>query len=227
MNDQAPLTGASPSRADLAALAAGGDPAHLIDCTLDGLDLTELDLTGWRFERCHFHQTDFDGACLEATTWRSCRGAFARFVGADLGDAVFAASDFNNGQFRKAGLTGAQINGCKLTGADFTDARVVDWRIEETLLIGAVLPGLVMRGRTLRKVDLSQADLRKADFRQVVFEGCSLRDAHLTGARFDKADLRGADLGGLRLVDANLFRGATISRDQAALLLAELGLRLG
>jgi len=32
---------------------------------------------------------------------------------------------------------------------------------------------------------------------------------------------------GLRLVDAALFRGATISRERAAQLLAELGLKLG
>jgi uncharacterized protein YjbI with pentapeptide repeats len=48
----------------------------------------------------------------------------------------------------------------------------------------------------------------------------------MQGCRFDGADLRGADLGGLRLVDASLFRGATISREQAAQLLAELGLNI-
>lgn len=92
---------------------------------------------------------------------------------------------------------------------------------------GAKLAGLGFRKQRLRRVDFSQADLRKADLRDVVFEACSLRDALLAGARFDKADLRGADLGGLCLVDAALFRGATISREQAAQLLAELGLNLG
>jgi uncharacterized protein YjbI with pentapeptide repeats len=48
----------------------------------------------------------------------------------------------------------------------------------------------------------------------------------MDGARFDGADLRGADLGGLRLGDARLFRGATISRDQAGKLLGELGLNV-
>jgi uncharacterized protein YjbI with pentapeptide repeats len=51
-----------------------------------------------------------------------------------------------------------------------------------------------------------------------------LRDANIIGARFDGADLRGADLGGLRLIDAAVFRGATISRHQAGELLGELGL---
>lgn len=59
-----------------------------------------------------------------------------------------------------------------------------------------------------------------------VFEECSLRDAMVAGSRFDGSDMRGADLGGLRLVDAALFRGATISRDQAGQLLSELGLNV-
>ena len=43
---------------------------------------------------------------------------------------------------------------------------------------------------------------------------------------FEGADLRGADIGGLRLFDAALFRGATISREQAGQLLGELGLNV-
>lgn len=56
------------------------------------------------------------------------------------------------------------------------------------------------------------------------FEDCSLREVMVTGSPFEGSDMRGADLGGLRLVDANLFRGATISREQAEQLLSELGL---
>jgi uncharacterized protein YjbI with pentapeptide repeats len=48
----------------------------------------------------------------------------------------------------------------------------------------------------------------------------------LDGARVEGADLRGADIGGVHLGDASRFRGATISRDQAGELLAELGLKV-
>ena len=48
--------------------------------------------------------------------------------------------------------------------------------------------------------------------------------SNLSGSRFEGADLRGADLGGLKLVDAGLFRGATISPRQAGELLGGLGL---
>ncbi|MDB5686217.1 MAG: hypothetical protein JWR77_806, partial [Rhizorhabdus sp.] len=96
----------------------------------------------------------------------------------------------------------------------------------EVLLINAKLPAFSFRSMILRKIDFGQADLRKCDFRQAAFEECSLRDAVLHGSRFEGADLRGCDLGGLRLTDASLFRGATISREQAGGLLAELGLKV-
>jgi len=54
-----------------------------------------------------------------------------------------------------------------------------------------------------------------------LLDECSLREAIIEGA-----DLRGADLGGLKLGDAARFRGAIISRAQAALLRGEIGLKL-
>lgn len=220
------VSGETLTRDAIAQLAASATPVHLLDCDLDEADASRLNLSGWRFERCSLRRTDFDGARIDRAQWTSCRGAFASFAGADLSEAVFANSDFNNALFRGATLVGARFAGCKLTGADLSEARALDLAFEETLLINAKLPAHSFRKQTLHRIDFAQADLRKCDFRATVFEGCSLRDAHMAGSRFEGADLRGADLGGLRLIDAGLFRGATISRDQAGQLLGELGLNV-
>jgi fluoroquinolone resistance protein len=127
---------------------------------------------------------------------------------------------------RRAKLFAATFDRCKLTGADLTDAGALDLQFTHTLLVNARLPGFSFRKQVLTAVDFSQADLGKCDFRGTMFDGCSLRDASLDGCRFDGADLRGADIGGLRLVNAGLFRGATISREQAGQLLGELGLNV-
>jgi uncharacterized protein YjbI with pentapeptide repeats len=83
------------------------------------------------------------------------------------------------------------------------------------------------RKATLRGLDFADADLSGCDFRDAVFEdGCSLRDAHIQDTRFDAADLREADLGGLKLGNAKLFAGATISMRQAAELVRALGLHV-
>ncbi|HEX7819735.1 MAG TPA: pentapeptide repeat-containing protein [Sphingobium sp.] len=210
----------------IARLAPGTGAGHLVDCDGDETDLSGLDLWGWTFERCSFRRAKFTGARLEGVKWLSCRGAFADFQGADLTDALFRGCDFNNGMFRRATLNSAAFAGCKLTGADLSEARTLHVRFEEVLLINAKLPGHSFRKLTLNRVDFGQADLRKCDFRDSVFEASSLRDANMAGCRFEGADLRGADLGGLRLVDAGRFRGATISREQAGQLLAELGLNV-
>ena len=213
------------TRRDIESLV-GETPRHLVGCDLGGASLVGLDLAGWTFEACILHHTDLSGAMLERTLWQSCRGSFANFSGSDLTDARFASSDFNNALFRGASLTSARIECSKLTGANLSDIRGMDLHFEETLLINAKLPNLSFRKMTLKRVDFSQADLRKCDFRMTTFDDCSLREASLIGSRFDGSDLRGADLGGLRLVDASLFRGATVSREQAGQLLAGLGLNV-
>ena len=76
-------------------------------------------------------------------------------------------------------------------------------------------------------VNFAGSDLTQCDFRDAVFEACSLRDVEVSEARFEGADLRGADLGGVKMGDAARFRGAMISRSQAADLLGQLGLIVG
>ena len=212
------------TRRDLEALV--GFAQTLVDCDLDEVDLSGLDLTGWKFERCNLRRCDLQRAMLEGTAWFSCRGAFASFATSDLTDGCFVSCDFNNVSFKGATLQEGRFSQCKLTGADLSDVRAFDIAFDETLLINAKLPGQSFHKAVLNRVDFSQADLRKCDFRQATLDGCSLREANVAGSRFAGADLRGADLGGLRLIDANLFRGATISREQAGQLLGELGLNV-
>ena len=82
------------------------------------------------------------------------------------------------------------------------------------------------RKSELEALDLQGADLVGCDFREAVLLDCNLRDANLADARFEAADLRGADLGELRLSDTGRFRGAFISKAQAAQLLIGLGLKV-
>ena len=145
----------------------------------------------------------------------------------NLERAAVEGCDLNNSLWRRANLGHARITGSKLTGGDFRECRSLDLTLADTLLVACRLPGLSFHKSRLKGLDFSDADLAAADFRQTEFEGCSLRGAHVVGAKFQGADLRGADLGGIRLADAALFRGATISRAQAATLLGELGLIVG
>lgn len=220
------IEGSSPSRAELAAFVSAGRPVILAHCDLEGVDLSDLDMTEWRFEASVLKRTNLTGATLETAAFVGCKGAFANFTGARLTEAVFQSSDFNNAIFAGASLSQAAFTGCKLTGADFSHVKSTGTSIGETTLSAARLSGFSFRKAWLSKVDLSLADLTKCDFRDAVFAESSLREANLADARFEGADLRGADLGGLRLDDARKFKGATISRGQAGDLLAEMGLKV-
>jgi fluoroquinolone resistance protein len=211
-------------RAEIERLVEAGALVRLVGCDLGEADCSQLELSGWTFERCLLRRTSFRGSQLDGTRWSGCKGGFAEFFAADLTDAQLHSSDFNNANFRSATMSGTVVRGCKLTGADFGEAKTLGATFAESLFVGARLEAVSFRKMTLLGLDFSDADLRKCDFRGAVLDGCSLRAANIGDAHFEGADLRGADLGELRLNDATKFRGAVISRDQAALLLAELGL---
>ena len=98
------LSGRPLTRSDLAPLA-GAAPQVLVDCDLEEADLSGLDLTGWRFERCNLRKADCSAAKLEGSVWQGCRAPFVSFVGANLSEAAFSGGDFNNSVWRRATLT--------------------------------------------------------------------------------------------------------------------------
>jgi fluoroquinolone resistance protein len=220
------IAGSSLSRGEIVQLASSKQPVFLRDCDLTEIDLSNLDMTGWRFEECILKRTNFTSVALEYAAFVRCRGPFVNFAAAKLGEARMENCDFNNGTYHGATVTEAQFIGCKLTGADFTRARTNAIIFKETILSAAYLSGISFRKTAVDQVDFCMADLSKCDFRDAIFYDSSLREANLVDARFEGADLRGADLGGIRLNDARRFRGATISRAQAGALLAEMGLKV-
>ena len=181
-------------------------PARFIGWNLSAADLGGLDLHGCNFVRC--------------------RGGKADFSSTDLTEASFEGSDLNNTTWRGARLSAAQFSDCKLTGAQFQEASTLGLCFLRSLLVNASLRRFSFRRQSLEGIDFSGADLVGCDFREAVLLECSLRDANIADARFEDADLRGADLGALRLADAGRFRGAVISKRQAADLLSGLGLKV-
>ena len=221
------ITGETLSRSQLEALLASAQAAFVFkECDFDGADLSRLALRGCGFHSCSFLETLFYSTDLSETAWTGCRGGQAGFESAALVDAQFQACDLNNTQWRRARLSSASFKACKLTGANFEEVASLGLSFEDTLLVGADLRKMSFRKMRLQQLDFSEAELSGCDFREAVFEGGSLRNAHLKLTRFEGADLREADLGGMKLLEARLFKGATVSYNQATDLLAELGLRV-
>lgn len=198
-------------------------PHRFIGVDFSSADLSRLTLNHCEFQRCVLIGTSFLGSALESTRWKNCRGAQASFEAANLLDATFASCDFNNSRWLRAKLSHARFTECKLTGANLAHCDSLGLTFSDTLLRAALLSGISFCKSTLQNLDFADADLTHTDFRDSIFEGGSLAHARIFGAKFAGADLRGADLSGFELNDAKRFKGATISRAQAAMFLAELG----
>jgi uncharacterized protein YjbI with pentapeptide repeats len=221
------VSGEAVDRARVEALLADDVLLVLDDCDLTGADFSRLNLQDCTFVRCALSEASFYAANLARTRWQRCRGGHADFESADLVDAGFESCDLNNAGWRRAKLASVTFRSSKLTGARFEEVSQLGLSFEDCLLVGADLRRMSFRKAVLRGLDFADADLSGCDFREAVFEeGCSLRDAHIKDTRFDAADLREADLGGLKLANAKLFAGATISTRQAAELVRALGLNV-
>jgi uncharacterized protein YjbI with pentapeptide repeats len=109
-----------------------------------------------------------------------------------------------------------------------TDAALT--RAEVERLIAASLAGnkapLHFTACDFEGVDLSRLDLHGAEFHRCTIVETSFFGAALSHTRWVRCRGREADFASADLVDAALFKGATISHAQAAVLVTELGLRV-
>lgn len=214
-------------RATIERALRGPKPILLKSADLSGLDLTRLDLSNAHFDRCILVETDFGGSRLDYSTWKSCRGGMARFVGASVTEAKIQSSDFSNTQWQRSKLTHSAFNSCKLSGADFSGASALGIGFADCILKDAFLSGVSFLKERIETLDFAGADLTGCDFRySVMSDNCSLANARITDARFEGADLRGTDLAGVRMADPRQFKNALITPTQAGQLIKGLGLRV-
>ena len=193
------MTEAEMTREEIeAALEASDDVLDLTGKHLNGLDLSDLDLSG--------------------VILRSARLNGANLRDADLSEAVLDQAWMLDADLADADLSGAhlfqaQLIGSNLDGVDFTGARVASdlskTSLKDAIFVGASL-GADMQNQSMglmrgvfKKADLEGADLSGADLSRVDFEFANLRDADLTGANLMRASLGGADLTGAIVEGAN------------------------
>lgn len=211
-----------------AAIAAATMPVHLVECDLEGVDLSRLDIGGFSFDRCSLIETDLSHASAVGTTWTSCRARKASLRGIDLTDATMRSGDWNNSDWQGATIASMRMTGAKLTGADFRGVRALGTVFEDCLMQSATLCGMSFRKAALGRCDMARADVRECDFRDAVFgEGSSLANAQIDSAKFQGADLREVDLAGHGIDALRILAGARVTMAQACSIVAGAGLRVG
>lgn len=189
--------------------------------TLRGVDLGELDLSGWNFDDQDLTGARFEGAYLEGTDFRDAEITHASFRDAKR----FRFDQIAETQsYRDHNLQGVDLSELDLRWADFDDQDLRGARLEGSMLDSAYFDDADLRnvsfaGSTgleehefrrsksyedgdLSGIDLSEVDLTGWDFREQGLQHAGFRDAILVGADFDDSDLSHADLSGADLEDA-------------------------
>jgi hypothetical protein len=135
--------------------AAGHDAllcANLSGATLDGLDLTQMDLSyanlsSASLQHANLTQADltgaqltnahFDDADLTQATMKNVSADFASFANAHLGqatitDATMTHTDLTGADLGQADLSNSDFTGATVDGADFTQATLTGTKIDRT-----------------------------------------------------------------------------------------------
>ncbi len=124
-----------------ASAACTDPPQPLVNwqrCSLDGLDLSGLDITGGRVRE-------------------------ASFVRANLSGSVFAEVEGYRAKFVNSVMIGTMLDGAKLSDADLTKADLTDASLVGTDLRNAMLFRANLRGADLTDARLEGANLTFAD----------------------------------------------------------------
>jgi uncharacterized protein YjbI with pentapeptide repeats len=132
----------SPERANALCTDPPGPGVNWQRCNFDGLKFSGVDLTDARLRDASFFRVELSGSNLTKVD-----ATRAKFVNADMRQAVFDAAKLFETDFTKADLTGASF-----TGADLRRARLF-----RSILRGANFAGARLGGADLTRADLSGA----------------------------------------------------------------------
>lgn len=207
------------------ALATAGHKADFSARSLEGLDLSHLDLSGVNFAGADLRRVKLVGSNLTGANLSGARMNLAWIMGADftranLSNAVLETLVVSAGletkpdeaaRFVEANLSGAHIMARfaldDMHGANFSHAMMAaDMRNQSMGLIrtdfsGANLVGANFTGAhcayaSFRFARLAGANFSGASLLHTDFSGADLKGANLTGADATGADFGGADLNG-------------------------------
>lgn len=192
-------------------------PVPDAELVIRGEDWYGRDLSGQRFARHTFYDTDWtevvnDGGVFDECTFSGVRFNASRHTGAAFINCTFKRCTFFDARFEQCKAVGSLFQQCTFSIFSVMGG---DWSFVG--LPGADLRKAVFEGVRMREADLTAARLEGATVTGVDLSGAMLHSAKLAGA-----DLRGSELSSLDPLTVEI-RGAKIDLEQAAVIAAALG----
>lgn len=175
------------------------------------------DLSGQRFTRHTFYDTDWtevvdDGGIFDECTFSGVRFNASRHTNAAFTNCTFKRCSFFDTRFEQCKAVGSLFQQCTFSLISVTGG---DWSY-----VG--LPGADLRKAVFDGVRMREADLTAARLEGASVIGVDLSGALLHGSKLIGADLRGSDLSALDPLTVELA-GAKIDLEQAAVIATALG----
>ena len=144
---------------------------------MQGVNLSNNDLTGW-----DFRQQDLTNASFTSSTLNGANFSGANLSGALLVSAMLSYADLQNANFTGASLTGADLSNTALSaGQLYSTASYQNHNLQ----------GISLSNNDLTGWDFHEQDLTNASFASAILAGANLGSANLTNANFGGADTRG------------------------------------
>ena len=203
------LTSPLPGDSILEALQSAAEAESAVENMLFELDALEsVDLPALDFRDCLCRRVQFSYLRARRTFFTNCR---------------FESCDFAGQTFRDGTVSRAEFVGCRGAGAAFEKMKLRDVLFRDCRLSDATLAECDLGRVELADCDLSRSMLYECAQKELVLEKCNLTEAELSGTSMAGVDLSGCTLDGL-IAHGELLRGATVSMDQAPLLMALFGI---
>ena len=159
--------------ADLAGQQARGarfDDVHVVQTSLAGVTLSDLELNNVRFEECDLSNAVWEQAFARLTVFKGCRMTGFSVIEAILRHVHFQDCSARLARFRFARFDKPRFERCDLREADFQ---------------GAELSGAVFAACDLRGAEMAGAKLASVDLRGCQIEGARLQPDQLRGGTVD------------------------------------------
>lgn len=198
---------------------------YLDSVSLEGADLSCLNLTGYLFNRRCLKGANFTGSNLSFTVFSNADLSNANLYQAVLREAVLRSAKLCYAELINAKMHSIILNGADLRCAHFENADLYKAKMMDTFLVGAVFRGsnlteAVLCGAVMYedfaglKTDFTGARMKRtnltdADMTDAIFEDTCLSEANLTNAILENADLTNANLKAA-IMTGSCLRNATM-----------------
>ena len=173
--------------------------AQLKGAILNYAILYNVDLTNTVLEKAELNDAVLDKVILKNAELGGARLAGANLAYDDLRKAKFVKADLCDAILHDADMTEAILDKANMYGADLTNAILEHASLRSANMTGARLELANLKVARLQNANLSGADLSRADL-----TGAYLTDANLAGATLQGAELEVKDIEGANLENADL-----------------------